>query len=594
MEINQRSIAIKGTGLACALLASSTWGASLMEVTPQLRSQLMIQASASSILSASLDFKAGNTNKLGKSRIYQTYRGVKVFNAKLNGSVTQGIAGSDISALSGTFVSDIASDIASVAPAISATEAIAIAVDASEAKHPAREDTELLIWLDDQQQAHLVHKVDLLFEGEHLSRPISIVDADTGEILSAWDQLAHRDATGPGGNAKTGRYLYGTDFAPLDVDDDCRMENEFVRTIDLNNSTSGGSVFQFTCPENTYREINGAYSPLNDAHFFGKVVFDLFDQWMDTAPLSFKLTLRVHYGNNYENAFWDGRQMTFGDGASRFHPLVSLDVTAHEVSHGFTEQNSGLIYRNQSGGINEAFSDISGEAAEFFMTGSNDWLVGADIFKGEGALRYFENPTLDGRSIGHADDYTAGMNVHYSSGVFNRAFYLLTNTEGWNIRQSFEVFALANQTYWGASDNYETAACGVKKASDDFGYNSEDVIAAFATVGVNASCQVAPDPDPTDPLLENGVDTDPLDGNQGSLQYWSFKADQAPTITISGGSGDVDLYVRRAARPTTTQYDCRPYLNGNSETCSMDSAGTYFVMLRGYRSFSGVTLNASW
>ncbi|MEH6824032.1 MAG: M4 family metallopeptidase [Motiliproteus sp.] len=76
--------------------------------------------------------------------------------------------------------------------------------------------------------------------------------------------------------------------------------------------------------------------------------------------------------------------MTFGDGASIFYPLVSLDVSAHEVSHGFTEQNSNLIYSSQSGGINEAFSDMAGEAAENFMHRENDFLVGADIFKATG------------------------------------------------------------------------------------------------------------------------------------------------------------------------------------------------------------------
>lgn len=74
-----------------------------------------------------------------------------------------------------------------------------------------------------------------------------------------------------------------------------------------------------------------------------------------------KLHMKVHYyGNGYENAFWDGQAMTFGDGRSRFYPLVSLDVSAHEVSHGFTELNSGLVY--ESGGINEAFSDMAGRA----------------------------------------------------------------------------------------------------------------------------------------------------------------------------------------------------------------------------------------
>src|SRR3546814_20028376 len=80
--------------------------------------------------------------------------------------------------------------------------------------------------------------------------------------------------------------------------------------------------------------------------------------------------------------------MTFGDGASTFYPLVSLDVSSHEVSHGYPEQNSGLNYSGQSGGINEAFSDMAGAAAEYYLNGgSHDFLVGAQIFNGRGALR---------------------------------------------------------------------------------------------------------------------------------------------------------------------------------------------------------------
>ena len=139
------------------------------------------------------------------------------------------------------------------------------------------------------------------------------------------------------------------------------MTSPNVDTLNMNHATTGGAIHQFTCPENTVKEINGAYSPLNDAHYFGNVVFDMYRNWYNTAPLTFKLKMRVHYSRNYENAFWDGSQMTFGDGATTFYPLVSLDVAAHEVSHGFTEQNSGLVYSGQSGGINEAFSDMAGK-----------------------------------------------------------------------------------------------------------------------------------------------------------------------------------------------------------------------------------------
>ncbi|MEI8640348.1 hypothetical protein P4S68_01815 [Pseudoalteromonas sp. Hal099] len=102
-------------------------------------------------------------------------------------------------------------------------------------------------------------------------------------------------------------------------------------------------------------KVNGAYSPLNDAHAFGTAVFDMYQQWYNTAPLTFQLLMRVHSGDNWENATWNGQAMTFGDGADRFYPLVSLDIVSHEVSHGFTSQNSNLIYAEQSGGINESF-----------------------------------------------------------------------------------------------------------------------------------------------------------------------------------------------------------------------------------------------
>lgn len=245
------------------------------------------------------------------------------------------------------------------------------------------------------------------------------------------------------------------------------------------------SPHAFECPQNTVKAINGAFSPLNDAHHFGGVVFDMYAQWLGTPPLTFPLKLLVHYGTEVENAFWNGSVMLFGDGQTLFHPLVAMDVTGHEVSHGFTEQNSGLIYNaRQSGGMNEAFSDIAGEAAEFFNKGRNDFLVGADIFKNEGALRYMDDPTRDGRSIGHAKDFHDGIDNHYSSGVYNRAFFLLAHRDGWDVKSAFTVFAAANRDYWTPNSTFNSGACGVTTAADDLGYPTADVTAAFAQVGV--------------------------------------------------------------------------------------------------------------
>src|SRR5690606_26949383 len=272
-------------------------------------------------------------------------------------------------------------------------------------------------------------------------------------------------------------------------------------------------------------------------------------------------------------------------------------VSAHEVSHGYTEQNSGLTYSGQSGGINEAFSDMAGEAAEYYFNGgSNDFLVGAQIFKGSGALRYMANPPQDGASIGHADDYYSGMDVHYSSGVYNKAFYLLANKSGWNTQKAFQTFARANRDYWTSSTDFDQGACGVEQAAGDLGFSEADVTSAFASVGVSCDgTDPGPDPDPGSGELTKGV---PVTGQSGSSgQSLNFTLDVPAgasnlVFTMSGGSGDADLYVKFGSAPTDSSWDCRPYKSGNSETCSFSSpsTGTYHVRIKGYSAFSGVSI----
>jgi hypothetical protein len=179
--------------------------------------------------------------------------------------------------------------------------------------------------------------------------------------------------------------------------------------------------------------------------------------------------------------------MSFGDGAGTFYPLVSVDVAGHEVSHGYTEQHSNLTYSGQSGGMNEAYSDMGGEATEFYWKGTNDFLVGPEVFKGTGALRYMCNPRQDGRSIDNASQYSSGLDVHYSSGVYNKAFCTLAKTAGWDTAKAFKVFARANALYWTPSSTFNSGACGVESAATDLGLAKANVTAAFAAVGVGCS-----------------------------------------------------------------------------------------------------------
>ncbi|NRF30086.1 M4 family metallopeptidase [Vibrio coralliilyticus] len=550
--------------------------------------------------------KEVNLKKRGiyKVKVQQNIWGVPVWGHYLN--ATQSAKGGALKAVQGKYVKMAGVDRKFVKPSLNRAQALELAskdikagVAASPSLANAKDD---LYVYQDGDKTRLIYVISYLIEGKaHPSRPFTMLDAHSGEIIDRWEGIAHAQiGTGPGGNEKTGQYEYGTDYHYLDVTEngtECVMESDNVVTVDLNGATSGTTPYSYECPRNEHKEINGAYSPLNDAHYFGNVVFDMYKDWFDTAPLTFKLMMRVHYGNGYENAFWDGQAMTFGDGESYFYPLVSLDVSAHEVSHGFTEQNSGLIYANQSGGMNEAFSDIAGEAAEYYMKGTNDWMVGRDIFKADGALRYMDDPSRDGSSINHASDYYDGLNVHYSSGVFNKAFYHIATTQGWDTKKAFELFVLANQIYWAEDSDFWQGACGVKNAADDLGYNSEDVVAAFGVVGVEPCAEPPLPPEPEYQRLENGQAVT-VAGGTGSKTYFDIEVPEGKdklTVELGVSTGDPDIYVGLDYAPSSQENICKSE-SVTDEVCVIENptAGRYTVNVFGYSEYADANLKASF
>ena len=603
---------VAAIGMACA---STAMAAQNEHVNVQNLGAVPAGSLASRLnLGANMSLSARGTAHLpnGKQvvRQQQMYRGVPVYGRSV--AVVQDAHGNTLRA-SGKVMklpANLAAPL-SVTPRLSAAQAIAkLQAHAHTTLQGgaaiSNQKADLFVYPQENGSPRLVYRTSYVVVGQHPSRPTAIIDARTGEVIKSWEGLTDATANGPGGNQKTGQYYYGTDYAALQVTQSgstCYLQNNDVKTYNLNHHTSGGTLVSFTCPTSNTDAINGAYSPVNDAHHFGGVVHDMYVDYTGAPPLNMQLRMNVHYSSNYENAFWDGTAMYFGDGASTFYPLVSLDVTSHEISHGYTEQNSGLEYDGQSGGMNEAYSDIAGEAAEYYDRGAADFLVGADIVKtsaGIGnALRYMCNPPQDGGSIDNADDYYNGLDVHYSSGVYNKAFCLLAKTSGWDVKKAFQVFQVANKSYWNATSDFDDGACGVESAADDLGYDKNDVIAAFNGVGVACPGTGGGGGGGGTTALQNGVPVSGVSGSSGADNNFSITVPAGASnlvMSISGGSGDADLYTKFGSAPTTSSYDCRPYKSGNSESCTVSSpqAGTYYLKVHGYSSYSNVTVKASY
>ncbi|MFF3752565.1 M4 family metallopeptidase [Streptomyces sp. NPDC002018] len=178
----------------------------------------------------------------------------------------------------------------------------------------------------------------------------------------------------------------------------------------------------------------------------------------------------VHYGQNYTNAFWsdDCFCMTYGDGEGNVKPLTSLDIAAHEMTHGVTSATADLAYEGESGGLNEATSDIMAAAVEFFTDNPNDvpdYQVGERIGRrpNGAAMRYMDQPSKDAYELGTSQDYwTSGtdkLDPHFSSGIANHFFYLLAEGSG---RKTVNGVAYDSPTY----DNKPVRALGLHNATN--------------------------------------------------------------------------------------------------------------------------------
>lgn len=292
------------------------------------------------------------------------------------------------------------------------------------------------------------------------------VDAGSGAVKKQYDAVAHGDGTGVKGDTKSldTRRIGGTFFL--------RSRDLRQETYDAQNKSSlPGTImtdaddhWNFNLP--TLRTPSQA--PGVDAHYYANVVDDFYANVFGRDSLDdngMQMISTVHVLNRYCNAFWNGEQMAYGDGDGKTCLPLSggLDVVGHELTHGVTEFTSNLIYQDESGALNEAFSDMMGNTIEFYAetrgldpTVEPDWLIGEDVILTPDAAPGFRNMG-DPQEDADPDHYSEFIvttadngGVHSNSGIPNHAYYLAVNG-GKN----------AGCDAVGSSGHQHTADCGV-------------------------------------------------------------------------------------------------------------------------------------
>ncbi|MCP1124326.1 M4 family metallopeptidase [Bacillus sp. 3103sda1] len=344
------------------------------------------------------------------------------------------------------------------------------------------------------------------------------IEADSGKVLNKYNTIhnATNDNTAPS-KPVTGTSTVGTGKGVLG---DTKSINTTLSgsSYYLQDNTHGATIYTYNgnnrtrLPGTLWADTDNVFNAKSDAaavdaHYYAGVTYNYYKNTFNRnsyndagAPL--KST--VHYGKNYNNAFWNGSQMVYGDGDGSTFIAFSggIDVVGHELTHAVTEYSSNLIYQNESGALNEAFSDIFGTLIEYYDNRNPDWEVGEDIYtpgQAGDALRSMSDPTKYGDPDHYSKRYTGTSDnggVHTNSGIINKAAYLLANggthygvtVNGVGKDKVGAIYYRANTVYLTESATFSQArAALVQAAADLYGANSAEVAAvkqSYDAVGV--------------------------------------------------------------------------------------------------------------
>lgn len=357
-----------------------------------------------------------------------------------------------------------------------------------------------LMWYEYKCTIFLTYVVNLITINPEPKNMVMFIDAQTGQVIDKFNNLKDSSAVVGHGIGVLGDRkelpltLDGGKYLMIDT-----LTN--ARTNDIHNSEN---VY---APLNIVDDPDGDFSDLYqasavDAHYYiGKSLTYYKDLHVRNGIDNYGSAVNpiVHYGRNYNNAFWLGgnnNKIYFGDGNGySTRPFSgSPDVVGHELTHGVIDYTCNLEYRNQSGALNESLSDTFAVLIEEYCEGQIDWLIGEDLFiSGGKAGRSLQDPALYGQPA-HMNNYVYlpddeehdNGGVHINSGIMNKAAYLIISELG--SEKAGKIYYRAMAYYLTPTSNFfEAATVLVHSAAELYGEGSQECLVvknAFKSVGI--------------------------------------------------------------------------------------------------------------
>ncbi|WAS91158.1 M4 family metallopeptidase [Nannocystis punicea] len=490
-----------------------------------------------------------------------------------------------VHAVSGRFIAgeDVASEPevegeAALATALAGLPADAASTDAPDLVYVVTEDSVALAWM-----AEVTYT-----SADGPERDLVFADARTGELVTRHPQH-HRALARKVYDAKKGENLPGTEIANPGSSADLSVKDAF---------NYAGTTYNFYKDRFGRDSFNGAGATIHST---------------------------VHFSVGYDNAFWNGQQMVYGDGSGQYFSSLArdLDIVSHELTHAVTQYEANLVYQNQSGALNEAFSDIMAASVQAHLAGgvvsAATWKLAEASFtpntSGD-AMRYMDDPMKDGQSYDYwPTRYQGGQDnggVHINSGIANLAFKLLVtggvhprgktanNVTGIGITKASKIFYDALVTYLSANATFQDARNATAQAATAIhGAGSAEVAAvhaAWTAVGV-----------PGDPGSGGGGGGGSCTGTQyqGSLSgagaqqaqpngsYYQTTGTKTHTACLTGPNGtDFDLYLLKWNGSTWAQVAQSESPTSSESISYVGTAGYYTYTVASYAGAGNYTLTA--